>query len=354
MAKSLSKTDIETSLTVKAAHVSQSIDAFTGIDDYNIKISGSLTVTGSTNLTGSLNITHGVTGSYTGSFVGDGSGLTGVTGEWDGSRNGNSTITGSLILSGSGATKLDVKGDISASGNITASGYISGSSVYATDGLKTNAISNADAASEIITFGSCELKQIGSLLCAGTITASRFTGSNGFYGTSSWAVSSSTALTASHIANAASFPFSGSAVITGSLVVTGSVSLDTITLLCSGAASSPATQLPLDAKIVFLRNTRTDATSTGQADLDLGPFVTSAENVGRTVDIYWQKSGGTKDTFLKNVGMSATTHINGLSVSDPILIKSSSGDDNDLQCWVRIVGMGYESCSIVSNQLFVI
>lgn len=37
-----------------------------------------------------------LTGSFTGSFKGDGSLLTGVTGEWDGTLNGNAQITGSL------------------------------------------------------------------------------------------------------------------------------------------------------------------------------------------------------------------------------------------------------------------
>ena len=40
-----------------------------------------------------------ITGSFTGSFIGDGSGITGVTAEWDGSHNGDATITGSLTVS---------------------------------------------------------------------------------------------------------------------------------------------------------------------------------------------------------------------------------------------------------------
>lgn len=40
-----------------------------------------------------------ITGSFTGSFGGDGSNLTGVTAEWDGSHNGNASITGSLTVS---------------------------------------------------------------------------------------------------------------------------------------------------------------------------------------------------------------------------------------------------------------
>ena len=39
-----------------------------------------------------------LTGSFSGSFVGDGSQITGVTGEWDGSLNGDAEITGSIHL----------------------------------------------------------------------------------------------------------------------------------------------------------------------------------------------------------------------------------------------------------------
>lgn len=57
-----------------------------------------------------------LSGSFSGSFQGDGSGLTGVTGEWDGTLNGNATITGSLTVTGNtnlgndNADLLTVKG----------------------------------------------------------------------------------------------------------------------------------------------------------------------------------------------------------------------------------------------------
>ena len=54
MAKTLSKTGITTSGTVKAGHVSQSIDAFTGLEAYDITTSGSFTITGSINSTGQV------------------------------------------------------------------------------------------------------------------------------------------------------------------------------------------------------------------------------------------------------------------------------------------------------------
>jgi hypothetical protein len=52
MAKQLSKQDIVTRKVVKPGHVSQSVDAFTGIEAYDITISGSLTVTGSVAING--------------------------------------------------------------------------------------------------------------------------------------------------------------------------------------------------------------------------------------------------------------------------------------------------------------
>ena len=52
MAKKLTQVGIETGNTVEAFHVTQSIDAFTGTEDYDISLSGSLNVTGSVSITG--------------------------------------------------------------------------------------------------------------------------------------------------------------------------------------------------------------------------------------------------------------------------------------------------------------
>ena len=71
MAKSLQKGDIVSNNTIRPWHVTQSVDAFTGIDDYDIKISGSLALTGSLQITGSTNFKGSVSGSsFTGSFTG--------------------------------------------------------------------------------------------------------------------------------------------------------------------------------------------------------------------------------------------------------------------------------------------
>ena len=55
MAKQLSKSGIATGDTIKPGHVTQSIDAFTGVDAYDLSLSGSLNITGSLNMpTGSI------------------------------------------------------------------------------------------------------------------------------------------------------------------------------------------------------------------------------------------------------------------------------------------------------------
>ena len=61
MAKQFSNSGILTGQTVEASHVSQSVDAFTGADAYDISISGSFRITGSTILSGSTAFV-GVTG----------------------------------------------------------------------------------------------------------------------------------------------------------------------------------------------------------------------------------------------------------------------------------------------------
>jgi hypothetical protein len=48
MAKCLNyESEIQQGCAIESWHVSQSVDAFTGADDYDIKISGSLILTGS-------------------------------------------------------------------------------------------------------------------------------------------------------------------------------------------------------------------------------------------------------------------------------------------------------------------
>ncbi len=76
-----------------------------GIRNGNARITGSLTVSGSTGTIVDFTGVSAISGSiFSGSFVGNGSGLTGVVADWNGRRNGNAEITGSFIVSGSSPT----------------------------------------------------------------------------------------------------------------------------------------------------------------------------------------------------------------------------------------------------------
>lgn len=75
----------------------------------NAEITGSFTVSGSTAVV-DFTKTVAISGSvFSGSFIGNGAGLTNVVADWDGSRVGDAEVTGSFIVSGSNAT-IKLKG----------------------------------------------------------------------------------------------------------------------------------------------------------------------------------------------------------------------------------------------------
>jgi hypothetical protein len=121
MAKILSKTGILKNNTILAWHVTQSIDALTGIDDYDITISGSLEVTGSVNITP----TQASTG--TNVLTVDSVGKIYKTGSYGGGGGGGGSslwYDGTTYLSSS--LPINVEGNITASGDISASGTVFG------------------------------------------------------------------------------------------------------------------------------------------------------------------------------------------------------------------------------------
>jgi len=115
MANELSKAGISNSLTVEAWHVSQSVDAFTGVSAYDITISGSLVVTGSTSIIGAITSSGAISSS---------AGLLGTTLITSGAITASGAISSSAGLLGTtlltGAITASV---ISASSGITASQY---------------------------------------------------------------------------------------------------------------------------------------------------------------------------------------------------------------------------------------
>ena len=94
--------------TISGGGVGDSLDL--GAAGANISVGGA---------NSNIVMTGGVSGSFSGSFEGDGTNLTGITAEWDGSLNGDAEITGSLtvktgdlFVSGSTVTNITPAGEI--------------------------------------------------------------------------------------------------------------------------------------------------------------------------------------------------------------------------------------------------
>jgi len=118
MPKTLSKTNIAVNETVFAANVTQSIDAFTATEAYNIDVSGSLSVTGAVSITGvgstGFKFNNLPEGNFTNVLVNQpATGYTYVTGS-AGLNVGNVTLTRNET------TPSGVVGQLMASGSATA------------------------------------------------------------------------------------------------------------------------------------------------------------------------------------------------------------------------------------------
>jgi hypothetical protein len=114
MANQLSKSGIVTTNAVEAWHVTQSIDAFTGISAYDITLSGSLNLTGSV-----IEFPTFGTITATGNISSSGGNLFGKQATLSGRLNTN-VIRGQT----SSDTTVSIEDNLNVIGNITASGYI--------------------------------------------------------------------------------------------------------------------------------------------------------------------------------------------------------------------------------------
>ena len=113
MANTLSKTGITTGNTVKTGHVTQSVDAFTGIEAYDITISGSLTLGSGTSMAGTASYAVTSLSSSHASFANTSTSASyAISASYalNGGGGGGDTFpfTGSAIISGS----LTVIGDL--------------------------------------------------------------------------------------------------------------------------------------------------------------------------------------------------------------------------------------------------
>jgi len=127
MAKILNKIGIVTTGTVQAGHVTQSIDAFTGTEAYDITISGSL------NMTGPINVQPGtinpLTASYalTSSFAlngGGGGGATGPTGATGATGPTGVGSTGPTGATGATGTTFPFTGSARITGSLSVTGSL--------------------------------------------------------------------------------------------------------------------------------------------------------------------------------------------------------------------------------------
>ena len=175
------------------------------------------------NITGSTLLVTTASGHFSGSYSGDGSGLTGVSGfPFTGSA---ATVSGSLIVTGSTALAFRVSGSSTFTGSVFVSGTVSGS--FIGDGSNLTGV-------DAFPFTGSAAAVSGSLIVTGsTALALRVTGSSAFTGSVfvSGTVSGSFIGDGSGLSGIASapFPFSGSAEITGSLNVTGSAFVTSLT-----------------------------------------------------------------------------------------------------------------------------
>ena len=164
MAKTLSQIGIATGQTIKASEVSQSIDALTGTEAYDITISGSLTVTGSTNIDGDvfINPTSATTGTSvltinpttgkifrTGSYSSGGGGSVGTLDQV--TTVGNST-SNSIIIGALTATSGNIGGGLSAA-NITSNSTITATTdISASGNLFANITDNGDTTFKTVVY----------------------------------------------------------------------------------------------------------------------------------------------------------------------------------------------------------
>jgi hypothetical protein len=204
MAQVLSKTGITTSNTVEAWHVSQSVDAFTGIAAYDISISGSLTVTGS------IKTTQGISGSFTGSFGGN--------------------LNGTALLATTASYALT-----SSFGASSISSSFAQTASYVKNAQTASYVENAQTASYVVQAISASFATTAQTSTTASYVLNAVSAS--FATSASRAVSSSFATTASF---ARVFPFTGSAVILGSLEVSSTSFINGITI---GRKNVSSTQL---------------------------------------------------------------------------------------------------------------
>ena len=194
MAKILSLNGIVTGQTVEAQHVSQSILAFTGLEAYDISVSGSFNVIG----TSSFQIVSG--SDFSGSYQGDGSRLTNIS---------SSFITGSNVYGPFGSNSI-LSSSYAATSSISGFATISSASLVSDRTLSSDSATSASHA-QTASYAHTASYVLGTVETASFITASNVWGP---YGSNS--IKSASFAVSASIAQTASFTVSSSYSLTSS------------------------------------------------------------------------------------------------------------------------------------------
>jgi hypothetical protein len=165
MAKILTKAGVTTGNTVEAFHVTQSIDAFTGIDAYDISLSGSFNMTGSINgepgVTNPLTASYAVTASYANNAL---SAINTPNAVITASNTGNDD-TIEFLKGGGGAFSVTVNNVVSSSYALTASYALNGGGGSDTNFANTNLTFDGNRVHDLngfrVTFESASLAVFG-------------------------------------------------------------------------------------------------------------------------------------------------------------------------------------------------
>jgi hypothetical protein len=193
MAKQLSKSGISTNDAILAWHVTQSVDAFTGTDAYDVTVSGSLTITGSTS------------GTFTGSF----------TGSFDGSIT-SASYAATATSASYAATATSASYALTASfleGSVTSASYAATASYILASNID-QPFTDITASGNISSSGTVSM--LTASIGGGIFTSASLAGGGGG-------------------GSGAGFPFTGDAVITGSLVVSASATSQSLSVIGSGS-----------------------------------------------------------------------------------------------------------------------
>ena len=347
MAKQLSKIGIVTGADILAGHVTQSIDAFTGIDDYDITVSGSVTVSGSLLLDGTTETSQ--------SFI-----LTYNT------SSGQVYYTASSAIGGGGGGTTPTLQQVTDQGNtttndiiITGSLYQSGSFAYfqpnefTIDALGDSVFSVGQLGTQDIKLGipttSTEVRGplTASIISASGNIFSRLADNSNtnyktvvvdpttgkFYRTGSYAGGGGGG-------SGSGFPFSGSAVITGSLEVTGSITassgvVNQLTASYAITASSIDPVTNFKPIITHTSNFNSEISYAGRYNIVGGTLAITVTTGSTPTDLtpgmewdFFQTSSGTSFTFTEGAGVeiiSRNNHKKLAAVGSAATLKYISG-----------------------------